>query len=161
MAFRAFMKIDGLNGESTDPDHPHWCDILSFTHDIGDVKSADVADRIVGRRVSTHPFTVEKASDCASPTIYRSCYADQRIASVHVELCDGDRFRFLEIRLEDVYVSGVRLVARSESPALHPVEVIHFTFDKIIWTYTIPDDPSGAVGGNVTAGWSTTTQSAQ
>ena len=30
MAFDAFIKIDGIEGESTDGKHPEWIEILSF-----------------------------------------------------------------------------------------------------------------------------------
>jgi hypothetical protein len=34
MAFDAFLKIDGIPGESTDDKHKDWIEILSFAHGL-------------------------------------------------------------------------------------------------------------------------------
>ncbi len=34
MAFDAFLKIDGIPGESTDDKHKDWIEILSFSHGL-------------------------------------------------------------------------------------------------------------------------------
>jgi polygalacturonase len=40
MAFDAFLKIDGIPGESTDDKHKDWIEILSYSFDIDQPSSA-------------------------------------------------------------------------------------------------------------------------
>ena len=37
MAVDMFLKIDGVDGESTDSAHDKWIEILSYSHGLGDV----------------------------------------------------------------------------------------------------------------------------
>ena len=34
MAFDAFLKVDGIPGESTDDKHKDWIEVLSFNHGV-------------------------------------------------------------------------------------------------------------------------------
>jgi len=160
MAFDAFLKIDGVPGESTDDKHKDWIEILSFNHGLTQSSSATASSAGGGttERVNVSDFSIVKALDKASPKLYEFCCNGKHIANVTVELCraGGDKLKYMEIKMEQVIVSGVQPGGASKGGDSLPTESVSFNFGKIKWTYTQQKRADGAGGGNVTGGWDLT-----
>ena len=72
MATDAFLKIDGIDGESTDKKHKNWIEILSYSHGMSQPSSiASGTGGLTAERVSMSDFSVMKVLDKASPTLPR------------------------------------------------------------------------------------------
>ncbi len=83
MAFDAFLKIDGIDGESQSEGHEKWIELLSFSWGAAVAESADAAGAGSGRgrgRISPQDFTFVKVTDTASPKIF-------------LKMCQGTHFQ--------------------------------------------------------------------
>lgn len=160
MAFDAFLKIDGIPGESTDDKHKDWIEILSFNHGMAQPSSATDSSAGGGttERVNMSDYSVVKHLDKASPKLAEFCCTGKHIATVSVELCraGGDKLKYMEVKMENVVISGVQPGGASGGSDNLPTENISFNFAKIKWTYTQQKRADGTGGGNVTGGWDLT-----
>ena len=108
MAFDAFLKIDGISGESTDDKHKDWIEILSYNFGMTQPSSATAssAGGASTERVNVHDLSIVKHIDKASPKIYEACCSGKHIANVTIELCrsGGDKLKYMEVKLEQVII---------------------------------------------------------
>src|SRR5579864_7155946 len=109
MAFDAFLKIDGIPGESLDDKHKDWIEILSFNHGLHQPSSAtgSSAGGATTERVNVSDFSVVKHLDKASPKLYESLCKGTHIPNVVIEFCraGGDKLKYLEVKMEQVIIS--------------------------------------------------------
>ena len=168
MAFDAFLKIEGLSGESTDDKHKEWIEVLSFQHGMVQPSSATASSSGGGttERVDMHDFSITKLVDKASPKLYEGCASGKHYATVTLEVnrAGGDKLKYMEVKMEQVVISGVQVNGASAAGAggsntqqKHDhTELVTFNFGKIKWTYTQQKRPDGSGGGNVAGGWDLT-----
>jgi type VI secretion system secreted protein Hcp len=158
--FDAFLKIDGIPGESTDDKHKEWIEILSFSHGISQPTSstASSAGGAPSERCAHSDFSIMKALDKASPKIYEFCSTGKPVKEVTVELCraGGDKLKYMEFKMEEVIVSNVAPGGNGKGSDNFPTETVSFNYGKIKWTYTQQKRADGSGGGNVTGGWDLT-----
>lgn len=159
MAFDAFLKIDGIPGESSDDKHKDWIEIQSFGHSIEQPAqaTASTAGGATAERVNHGMYEITHFLDKASPKIYEACSTGKHIKDVTIELCrsGGDKVKYMEIKLEQVIISQVD-TAGAATDSGFPSEKVKFSYGKIKWTYTQQKREDGAGGGNVSAGWDLT-----
>lgn len=159
MAFDAFLKIDGIPGESSDAKHTEWIEIVSFAHSMDQPASATAssAGGATAERVNHSAFTFVHLLDKASPKLYEACCTGKHVKEVTLELCrsGGDKVKYMEIKLEQVLIS--RVAPYGSAGEGFPSEQINLSYGKIKWTYTQQKRADGAGGGNVSAGWDLTT----
>jgi type VI secretion system secreted protein Hcp len=157
MAFDCFLKIDGIEGESTDKAHANWIELLSFSHGMSQTTSSVVstAGGATSSRVNMQDFSIVKHFDKATPKLAEYCCTGKHIPSVKVEICraGGDKLKYMEYKLSNAIVSSVRPGGTSHGGDDVPLEEISFNFGKIEWTYTQQKRADGGGGGNVSAGW--------
>jgi type VI secretion system secreted protein Hcp len=160
MAYDSFVKIDGIPGESTDDKHKDWIEILSFHHGITQPAhaTASSAGGATAERVDHEDFRISKHMDKSSPMLYQYCCTGKHIRNVVVEMCraGGDKMRYMEVKMEDVLISGVRPGGAAQDAAGFPSEEVSFNYGKIKWTYTQQKRADGSGGGNTTGGWDLT-----
>jgi type VI secretion system secreted protein Hcp len=156
MSFDAFLKIDGIDGESTDGKHPNWIEILSFSHGLSQPisVSASTAGGASSGRSDHQDFSIVKYLDKASPKLALHCCEGKHIGKVALELCraGGDKLKYMEYKLSDVMISSYAPGGSSGGEDL-PTESVSFNYGKIEWTYTQQRRADGSGGGNVAAGW--------
>lgn len=162
MAFDAFLKIDGIPGESTDERHKDWIEVSAFDHGL-EQPASSTASSVGGataERVNHESFNITHLLDKASPKIYEACCTGKHIKEVVLELCraGGDKQKYMEIRLEQVIVASV--APGGTAGAGFPSERVSFNYGKIKWIYTQQKREDGAGGGNVSAGWDLTANKA-
>lgn len=158
MAFDAFLKIDGIPGESGDDRHKDWIEVTSFHHGLEQPASATAssAGGATAERVNHENFIITHLLDKASPKLYEACCTGRHIKEITLELCraGGDKQKYLEIKLEQAIVA--RVAPAGTTGAGFPNETVSFSYGKIKWTYTQQKREDGAGGGNVSAGWDLT-----
>ncbi|SFN16663.1 type VI secretion system secreted protein Hcp [Formivibrio citricus] len=159
MAFDAFLKIDGIPGESTDDKHKDWIEILSFSHMIEQPAqaTASTAGGATAERVNHGVYQITHCLDKASPKIYEACCTGKHINDVTIEICrsGGDKVKYYEVKLEQVLISKVESTGSANDSGF-PCELVSFSYGKIKWTYTQQKRADGAGGGNVSSGWDLT-----
>lgn len=159
MAFDAFLKIDGIPGESTDDAHKDWIEVLSFSHAMEQPAQATASSvgGATAERVNHDPFVIAHALDKASPKLYEACCTGKHISEVTLELCraGGDKLKYMEVKLEQVLISKVEPNGTTNDSGF-PSEKVSFSYGKIKWTYTQQKRADGSGGGNVSGGWDLT-----
>jgi type VI secretion system secreted protein Hcp len=160
MAFDAFLKIEGIPGESTDDKHKDWIEILSYEFSMDQPASATDSSAGGGttERVNIEDFTIVKHLDKASPKLYEFCCNGKHVKEVIFEVCraGGDKVKYLEVKMENVVISKAKSGGHSEGHDGFPTEYVHFNFAKVKWTYTQQKRADGCGGGNVAGGWDLT-----
>ena len=110
MAFDAFLKIDGIPGESTDDKHKDWIEVLSYGLGIQQPASATASSSggATSERANFQDFSITKALDKASPKLALACANGTHIASITLELCraGGDKLKYMEYKLTNCIISA-------------------------------------------------------
>lgn len=156
MAVDAFLKIDGVDGESSDEKFKDHIEILSYHHEL--VQPTVASKSSVGGATSgrcTHKdFTVVKELDKASPILAQKCCAGDHIDEVKLVLCraGGDKLPFMEYKMTNVVVSNISPGGKSDDEKI-PLEKVAFNYGKIEWTYTQQKRKGGKGGGNTQGSW--------
>lgn len=157
MAFDAFLKIEGIAGESTDDKHKDWIEVLSYSHGLMQPSAGarSTAGAASAERCNHQDFSIVKVLDKASPKLALFCCNGTHIKSVKLELCraTGDKQKYMEYVLSDVIVSGVRPGGSAQGGETLPLEEVSFNYGKIEWTYTETDHQTGKPKGDVKAHW--------
>lgn len=157
MAFDAFLKIEGIPGESTDDRHKEWIEILSYNFSVTQRPSgsASTAGGASSERANFSDFNIVKALDKASPKLFEACATGRHIPTVTLELCraGGDKLRYMEYKLSNVIISMNRPGGSSHADESLPTEEISFNYGKIELAYTQQNRADGSGGGQIAAGW--------
>jgi len=138
MPFDAFLKIEGIEGESLDDKHKNEIDVISFHWGITNPERG---------RARIEDFQVVKMLDLASPAIFDAVCSGDHIKEVNFALrkAGGDQQDFYKIRMEDVLITGQTPAGNTGGDAI-PMEQVSFNFVKVEIEYR-QQDPKGGFGG--------------
>jgi type VI secretion system secreted protein Hcp len=144
MAFDAFLKIEGIEGDSQDSKHKGEIEVLSFHWNVSHPAAGKPGG--VGRAKLTD-FQIVKNLDRASPLLFEACCSGDHISDAlfTARKAGGDKFEFLKIKLSDVIITSVSPAGTPGSDL--PVEQVTFNFAKIEQEY-FSQDPTGRPGGS-------------
>jgi len=132
----AFVKYDGIDGESADASHDKWIDVLSI--DWGVTRAATGGSAPV---VQAMVITMEY--DKASPKILEKALNGEVIPKLEIELTatfGGARATYLKYELTNVLVTSYQTNASGDDVAGLPTVVVGNNFEEIKVTYTEFDD---------------------
>jgi type VI secretion system secreted protein Hcp len=154
MAGDAFLKIDGIPGESSDEKHKDWIEVSNFSWGVSQAASATASSSggATSERATFQDLSVSKTLDKASPKLAIACASGTHIKEVIVELCRAageDKLKYMEYKLSNCIISSIT----THGGGGEPHESLNFNFGKIEWTYTQQKRTDGGGGGNVAAGW--------
>ncbi len=158
MAFDAFIKIDGIEGESTDDKHSGWIEITSFDTGVTQ-RSSTTASSVGGasaERADFNDFAFTKELDKATPKLAMACAAGTHIDSIIVEVCRAgdEKVKFMEYKMTNCIISGVNTAGSDGAKkGAFPEENVSINFGKIQWAYTVQKRQGGGAAGNVAGGW--------
>jgi type VI secretion system secreted protein Hcp len=149
-----FLKIDGIDGESTDEQHRGEIEIQSFSWGMSNSGTFSGGTGGGAGKVSMQDFHFTRRLDKASPLLMLACATGQHIPSA-VLVCrksggDGKPVEYYTITLSDLIVSGVSTGGSSDDEM--PTESFSLNFAKIEWKY-VPASPDGVAGDPVRAGF--------
>ena len=157
MAWDAFLKIDGIPGESTDDKHKNEIEILSYSWGTSQPSSGARSTGGAGtsERVNINDFSVVKSVDKASPKLMLHCCNGKHIKEATLELCraTGDKQKYLVYKMTDVVVSASKSGGTGTGSDPLPTETVSFNFGKMEQTYTATDHKTGKAAGDVKANW--------
>ena len=158
MAFDAFLKIDGIPGESQDSKHKDQVEILSFHWGVSQTASGSSSSGGArsAERANLSDLSIVKTLDKASPKLFLNCCNGTHIKEVTLTLwrATGDKTKYMEYKLSDVLVSSVRPGGSAHSGDSLPLEEVSFNYGKIDLVYTATDHKTGKAAGDVKAHWS-------
>ena len=155
MAFDAFIRIDGIEGESTDDQHQGWIEILSFGngHFQTVSKTASSAGGAGAERANFHDFYFEKLLDRATPKLALASAVGTHIDKITVQLCraGADKQKYMEFTMTNCIISEYLVTGDGEDNL--PLETIGVNYGKIQWTYTLQKRTGGVAAGNIITVW--------
>ena len=146
MAYDAFLKLDGIDGEVAASGYEKWIEVFSFSWGDSNVGTASGG----AGKVSFQDLHFSSGFSKASPLLFLKCATGEHIPTGMLSLRkaggDANASEFLKIKLEDVLVSSVAH-AGAEQGDDRPLEEVSLNFAKIEMQYTAPD------GWTVEMGW--------
>ncbi|MBQ3034178.1 MAG: type VI secretion system tube protein Hcp [Deferribacterales bacterium] len=138
-----FIKIDGVDGESSEKNHSKWIEVITFNH--GSVQNIAVGRAAeVSGRGQFIPFSFVHLLDKASPKLQQYCMTGQKINKVEFQVCrsiGGSQVPVYEVTMENVKIAKatVKTVAQETSAgetAYQAVEEVEMVAAKQTWKVT-------------------------
>jgi len=143
MAVDMFLKLDGIDGESTDKLHEKWIQVESFSWGVSNHVTTTSGGGGAGKAVpSDFSFVIPQSA--ASPDIFIKCVTGEHIKEGLLSCRKAGRDQstdFLKYKLTDVLVSSYN----TEGAGDQPMESISLNFVKIDYSYA-PQNADGSLG---------------
>ena len=129
-AIDAYLKFEGIQGESRETAHQGWIEVSSFQWGVG--RSASMGSATGGAgKVSVSEIHITKTVDGTSPLLMRACASGQYFKNAVLEVrAHGGRNE--TITLENVLISSVQSGRDGEVPT----ESITLNFEKSTISYS-------------------------
>jgi type VI secretion system secreted protein Hcp len=140
MAFDAFLKIDGIKGESTDKGHPDEIEIQSFSWGVTNTGSAVVGGGAGAGKAVSQDFAFTALMSKASPQLMLACATGRHIptATLTCRKAGGtSQAEFLKIKLSEVLVSSYQTGGSAEGQSAVPDDNFSLNFAKVDFIYTV------------------------
>src|SRR6185503_17468117 len=100
MAFDAFLKIEGVPGESKDTKHSEWIEVISYQMGVDQPASASASSvgSLSAECANWRQFIVNKQIDKGSPKLAQACASGEHYPTVTLEVCraGGDKQPYME-----------------------------------------------------------------
>lgn len=125
LALAAFLKVPGIDGESTAPGHVNQIDVLTFHWGV----------QSSGGTPSVSEIVVTKVTDSSSPALFQKSLTGQVIPKIVLDYeksTGGKQQAYYRYELENVQITSYQLGGSAEDV---PLENISFVFEKIKITY--------------------------
>jgi type VI secretion system secreted protein Hcp len=147
----AFMKIDGIPGESADSKHKGQIEIESFSFGLTHAPVASPGGGGGAGKAEFSSFRFEKLYDRSSPELFHAAASGEHIktATITFRRRGAQQQEFLTYKFEDVQVDRYEQGGSKEPPLL---EDVGFSFSKVEIEYR-PQNPDGSLGASVKTGW--------
>lgn len=147
MAFDAFLKLDGIDGESTDQQHKGEIDVLSWSWGATQAIATGTGGGSTAGKVSMQDFHFVSRVNKASPKLFESCASGKHIDTATLSVRKGgDRaFDYIKITMSNVLVSGYLPAGAPDDAAS---EEVSLNFAKIEFEY-VPQSTDGSVLGSI------------
>lgn len=147
-----FLKLDGIQGESSDAKHKDEIEVLSFS--FGETR-AGAAGGGAGRgagKVQMTDFAFIAGTSKASPVLFQHCAEGRHIKQALLTLRKAGKgqLEYLKIKLQDVLISSYSLEGQEAEG--NPHDAFSLNFKKISVDYS-PQKPDGSLAAAVHGGW--------
>lgn len=163
MAFDAFLKMEGIQGESRDAKHQNEIEVLAYSWGVSQVNSNSSSSHgsKSAERANFSEFNFTKALDKATPHLAFACASGQHFSKAIIEICRAggtSKQTFMRYTLQDVMITNysVNGVGGGGDGESIPTENIQLSFGKIEWNYTPTNQTTGQAMGNISKGWDLT-----
>jgi type VI secretion system secreted protein Hcp len=153
MAVDMFLKLDGIDGESTDAKHKGEIEIESFSWGASNPGSAAHGGGGGSGKVSMQDFHFTTRVSRASPQLFLACASGEHIRSAlfTVRKAGAEQAEFLKVTMSDLLISSWQQAGASGDADV-PTDQVSINFSKISMEYRM-QDAKGALGDAVSAGW--------
>jgi type VI secretion system secreted protein Hcp len=148
MAYDAFLKLDGLDGESTTKGHEKWIEVSSFQWGVDHPVSITASGRSTGK-ANVHDFKITKPVDASSPKLFLSCVTGKNFdkGSIWVRKAGGDNaLPYMKYDFKGILITGFENAASGGDD--NPMEEMTLNFTGLDYTYTM-QKPDGTAGGAI------------
>ena len=153
--FDAFLKLDGIKGESADSKHKGEIDIMSFSWGASQTGVQATGGGGGAGKVHFQDIHFVKKTDASSPLLMLNCANGAHIKEGNfvVRKAGGTQLEYLKIKLTDVLVSSYKEHGSTHKGDEIPMESFTLNFAKIEYQYQPQGADGKAQGGPIMAGW--------
>ena len=153
MAYDAFLKLDGMDGESTDDKYKGYVEVASFSMGITHLTTVGSATGGAGSgRASLGELQISKTVDKSSAVLFQKCATGEHFpkGKLVVRKAGGTQMEYLVYAMEIVFVTSVHFSSASGEENAN--ESVSLAFGKVGFDYT-PQLATGAPGAAIHGGW--------
>jgi type VI secretion system secreted protein Hcp len=146
MAIDAFLKIEGVTGESVVKGMEGQIDILAWSWGASQSGTMHSATGGGAGKANVQDLTFTHHVDKASPTLLQFCCSGKHFtkATLTMRKAGDNPLNYVVITLENVLISGVSMGGAHGDDRLN--ETVTLNFSKFSYTYQ-PQDSTGAKSG--------------
>jgi type VI secretion system secreted protein Hcp len=148
-----FLKIDGIDGESSDAKHKGSIDIESWSWGASQTGSHSAGGGGGAGKVHMQDFHFVMKHNKSSPKLMLACATGQHLPKA-VLICrkaGKEQQEFLKVTMTELLVSSYQTGGSGKGDII-PLDQISINFAKIETEYK-EQKPDGSLGGAVKAGW--------
>ena len=149
----AYIKFDGVEGESQHATHKNWSDLEAFGQMIHRPGAGGTGAARRRGSVVLEDLSCSKLLDKASPKLAESICKGKVFPKVEIECTvsttDSGQETYYRYELKNVLVSSYSVNGTSQG---QPMETFSLNFEEVKVTYTEMDSKGGKKG-NVDYGW--------
>ena len=148
-----FLKLNGIDGESTDHKHKGEIDLESWSWGATNTGSSATGGGSGAGKVSMQDFHLTMKVNKASPKLMLSCATGTHIkkAVMVARKAGGEQEEFYTITMSDLLVSSYQ-TGGSGHGGVVPTDQFSLNFSKIEIEYK-PQDEKGKLGAPIKTGW--------
>jgi type VI secretion system secreted protein Hcp len=152
-----FLKIEGVEGESTDDKHKGETELESWSLGASNAGSFSSGGGGGTGKVAMQDFHFVKKTDKASAKLFTACCTGEHLKTVTLTCrkAGKEQQEFLVIVLTSAIVSSYQTGGAAGSDVI-PTDQVSLNFGKIEYKYK-EQKPDGSLGGEVIGGWDVTT----
>ena len=147
-----FLKIEGIDGESTDSTHGGEIDIESWSWGATQSGTSAGQGGAGAGKVSMQDFHFVMRHNKASPLLMKACATGQHVpmAQLTCRKAGGEQQEYMTIKFSDLLVSSYQ--TGGSNGDVIPLDQIALNFAKIEHEYK-PQKPDGSLDSPVKAGY--------
>ena len=148
-----FLKIDGIDGESTDDKHKNEIDVLTWSWSEVQSGTMQYGGGGGAGKVQMHDFSFTMRTCKASPKLLLACANGEHLkqATLVARKAGKEQQEYLKIKFSDLLVSSYSTGGVAEGEVV-PIDSIALNFAKIEYEYKA-QKADGSLDGAVTAGY--------
>lgn len=148
-----FLKIDGVESESTDEKHKGEIDVMSFSWGQVNSGTAGHGAGAGAGKVMPSDFSFVKKMDKGSAVLMISCAtgAHFKSAVLTARKAGGGQQEYLKITMQDVMISSYQTGGSAEGGPV-PLDQVSMNFSKLEMSYK-EQKPDGSLGGEIKQGY--------
>jgi type VI secretion system secreted protein Hcp len=147
-----FLKIEGIDGESTDAKHKNEIDVESWSWGETNAGSHAVGGGGGAGKVSMQDFHFVMRVNKATPKLVLACASGEHVkkAVLTCRRAGKEQQEYMQITFSDLLVSSYQ--TGGSAGDIVPVDQISMNFAKIEFSYK-PQKPDGSLDAPVKTGW--------
>jgi type VI secretion system secreted protein Hcp len=128
-----FMRIGGMTGESPDPNHQGFSEVIAFQYGVSQGTS------LQGPEPQFQDLIVYKYVDSLSVNLQRACTIGEHLTEVHLVITPAanTQYYFFKFSLAEVVITSYSLAGDALNGGARPVEIIKLKFGRISWNYVL------------------------
>ncbi|HEX7359182.1 MAG TPA: type VI secretion system tube protein Hcp [Bryobacteraceae bacterium] len=158
MSVEIFLKLDGIEGESTKKDAENQIELFSFSNGASNPSSVSMGTGSGAGKVDLSSLSLQKQLDKASPKLFMACCKGTHIATgtmiVRESTGDADPKIYYQYDMKEVFVDSVSWGGAAGGGK--PSESVSLSFKSIVISYW-PQESSGTLGTKISDGWDVST----
>ena len=153
--FDAFLKLDGIKGESADANHKGEIDIVSFSW--GATNRSNIGSATGGAGAGKAQFQqliFVKKADASTPLLVQACASGQHCkdGTFTVRKAGGTQLEYLKLALKVVFVTDFQQQGSPKDDEI-PLEKVTVTVGSLVVQYQQQGADGRALGGPLLASW--------